>query len=130
MAENADFYYGGARRASPETKSLDGSGPSSRASSSPPPSVCEKIEMEQREDDDDEYEVTNSYGTDDYNHYHGRGSSNSIDIEEAIAWAKERFLRPDTKPQFTETECRSYEGSFGNSTWKPTTTEDKEESNS
>ncbi|XP_010549505.1 PREDICTED: uncharacterized protein LOC104820660 [Tarenaya hassleriana] len=150
---NGDFYYGSSRRASPETISLDPNsfrsvklsmddyGPSSPASS-PVSSVCDEIKPKQRtrgftmeeeeeeEEEDDDEAMSSSYVIEiNSDHYREGGGSDSIDIDEAIAWAKERFLRPDTKPQIIETECQSHEGSSGTSTLKSTTTEE-EESNS
>jgi len=135
--EKADFYYkkphfGGSRRASPETISLDPNsfrrmddyGPSSPASSPVSSFICEeeddnthakqrtnrdcKVEEVVVEDEEDEEEEEmSSYvieiNSDRFDRYReeggggGGGNSDSNDMDEAIAWAKERSQRPEAK---------------------------------
>ncbi|KAG7593396.1 Chaperone J-domain superfamily [Arabidopsis thaliana x Arabidopsis arenosa] len=132
--EKTDFYYrkphfGGSRRASPETISLDPNsfrrmddyGPSSPASSPVSSFICEEEEntdAKQRtnrdcfvedvvvEDEEDEEEEMSSYvieiNSDRFDRYReegggGGGNSDSNDMDEAIAWAKERSQRPEAK---------------------------------
>lgn len=135
--EKADFYYkkphfGGSRRASPETISLDPNsfrrmddyGPSSPASSPVSSFICEEEDdnthAKQRttrdckvedvvvvEDEEDVEEEMSSYvieiNSDRSDRYReeggggGGGNSDSNDMDEAIAWAKERSQRPEAK---------------------------------
>ncbi|CAH2034478.1 unnamed protein product [Thlaspi arvense] len=127
--EKSDFYYkkphfGGSRRSSPETMSLDPNsfrrmddfGPSSPASSPVSSFICEEddnIEAKQRttgdckaEEVEDEEEEMSSYvieiNSDRFDRYReggsgGGGNSDSNDMDEAIAWAKERSQRPEAK---------------------------------
>ena len=125
--EKSDFYYkkphfGGSRRSSPETMSLDpfsfrrmdDFGPSSPASSPVSSFICES-EAKQRmtgdcdiEEEEEEEEEMSSYvieiNSNRFDRYRdggsggGGGNSDSNDMDEAIAWAKERSQRPEAKP--------------------------------
>ncbi|KAF8080265.1 hypothetical protein N665_0961s0013 [Sinapis alba] len=114
-----NFYYknpifGGSLRSSPETMSLDPHsfsrmddlGPSSPASSP----VCSFDETEEKQrttrdcnvEEEEEEEEMSSYvieiNSDRFDRYReGGGNSDSNDMEEAIAWARERSQRPEAK---------------------------------
>ncbi|KAJ0236974.1 Chaperone DnaJ-domain superfamily protein [Hirschfeldia incana] len=125
--EKSDFYYkkphfGGSRRSSPETMSLDpfsfrrmdDCGPSSPASSPVSSSfICESDEKQRMhgecEIEEEEEEGMSSYvieiNSNRFDRYRdggsgggGGGNSDSNDMDEAIAWAKERSQRPVAKP--------------------------------
>ncbi|CAH8357928.1 unnamed protein product [Eruca vesicaria subsp. sativa] len=113
--EKPNFYcknphFGGSRRSSPETMSfrkMEDLGPSSPASS--PVSSLDETEEKQRdykveqEDDEDEmssYVIEINSDRFDRNREGGSGgggNSDSNDMDEAIAWARERSQRPETK---------------------------------
>ncbi|KAF8092823.1 hypothetical protein N665_0400s0023 [Sinapis alba] len=119
--EKSDFYYkrphfGGSRRSSPETMSLDpfsfrrmdDFGPNSPASSPVSSFICES-EAKQRmtgdceiEEEEEEEEMSSYVIEINSNRYRdggsgGGGNSDSNDMDEAIAWAKERSQRPEAK---------------------------------
>nr|VDD44098.1 unnamed protein product [Brassica oleracea] len=111
-------HFGGSRRSSPETLSLDPHsfrriddfGPSSPASS-PVSSFIREEEYETEEkqrtskaEDEDEEEMSSyviEVNSDRFDRYRdggsGGGNSDSNDMDEAIAWARERSQRPETK---------------------------------
>ncbi|CAH8349949.1 unnamed protein product [Eruca vesicaria subsp. sativa] len=118
--ERSDFYYrkphfSGSRRSSPETMSLDPNsfrrmddyGPSSPASSPVSSFVYEEeehTESKQRTTGDcrveevvEEEEEMSSYVIEINSDRFDRGNSDSNDMDEAIAWAKERSQRPEPK---------------------------------
>ncbi|KAL0698662.1 hypothetical protein Bca4012_054784 [Brassica carinata] len=121
--ERSDFYYrkphfGGSRRSSPETMSLDPSsfrriddfGPSSPASSPVSSFVYEEEDTETKqrmtgdcrveeieEEEEEEEEEMSSYVIEINSNRFDRGNSDSNDLDEAIAWAKERYQRPEAK---------------------------------
>ncbi|KAL0695676.1 hypothetical protein Bca4012_062856 [Brassica carinata] len=111
-------HFRGSRRSSPETMSLDPHsfrriddfGPSSPASSP----VCSLDETEEKhrttrdcnvEEEDDDEEMSSyviEINSDRFDRYReggsgGGGTSDSNDMDEAIAWARERSQRPETK---------------------------------
>ncbi|CAF2159596.1 hypothetical protein HID58_025531 [Brassica napus] len=119
--EKSDFYYkkphfGGSRRSSPETMSLDpfsfrrmdDFGPSSPASSPVSSFICEsegKQRMTEEEEEEEEEEMSSYVIEINSNRFDrgsggggGGGNSDSNDMDEAIAWAKERSQRPEAKP--------------------------------
>ncbi|WZZ10335.1 hypothetical protein YC2023_096256 [Brassica napus] len=111
--ERSDFYYrkphfSGSRRSSPETMSFDPSsfrriydfGPSSPASSPVSSFVYEEENTERKGDcnvDEVEEEEMSSYVIEINSDRFDRGNSDSNDMDEAIAWAKERSQRPEAK---------------------------------
>ncbi|KFK44849.1 hypothetical protein AALP_AA1G310300 [Arabis alpina] len=122
--EKTDYYsknthFSGSRRASPETISLDPNsfrrmddyGPSSPASSPVSSFICEEEAKERtngecKVDEEEEEEEMSSYvieiNSDRFDRYReegggGGGNSDSNDMDEAIAWAKERSQRPEAK---------------------------------
>ncbi|KAJ4894887.1 Chaperone DnaJ-domain superfamily protein [Raphanus sativus] len=123
--EKSDFYYrktnlGGSRRSSPETMSLDpfsfrrmdDFGPSSPASSPVSSFICGSdakqrmtgdfdIEEEEEEEEMSSYVIeinSNRFDRCYRDGGGGGGNSDSNDMDEAIAWAKERSQRPEAKP--------------------------------
>ncbi|CAG7899050.1 unnamed protein product [Brassica rapa] len=112
--ERSDFYYrkphfSGSRRSSPETMSFDPSsfrriddfGPSSPASSPVSSFVYEEENTETKGDcnvdEVEEEEEMSSYVIEINSDRFDRGNSDSNDMDEAIAWAKERSQRPEAK---------------------------------
>ncbi|KAF8097674.1 hypothetical protein N665_0284s0038 [Sinapis alba] len=122
--ERSDFYYKkphfiGSRRSSPETMSLedpssfrriDDFEPSSPASSPVSSFIYEEeidTETKQRTTRDCRVEETedeemSSYVIEINSNRFDRGNSDSNDIDEAIAWAKERSQRPEAKQRQEE----------------------------
>ncbi|KAF3605531.1 hypothetical protein DY000_02047517 [Brassica cretica] len=118
IAKSRKPHFGGSRRSSPETLSLDPHsfrrmddfGPSSPASS-PVSSFIREEEYETEEkqrtskaEDEDEEEMSSyviEVNSDRFDRYRdggsGGGNSDSNDMDEAIAWARERSQRPETK---------------------------------
>ena len=118
--ERSDFYYRKpyfslSRRSSPETMGLDPSsfrriddfGPSSPASSPVSSFVYEEEDTETKqrtkgdcnvEEVEEEEDEMSSYVIEINSDRFDRGNSDSNDMDEAIAWAKERSQRPEAKP--------------------------------
>ncbi|CAN6985787.1 unnamed protein product [Brassica oleracea var. botrytis] len=117
--ERSDFYYRKphfslSRRSSPETMGLDPSsfrriddfGPSSPASSPVSSFVYEEEDTETKqrtkgdcnvEEVEEEEDEMSSYVIEINSDRFDRGNSDSNDMDEAIAWAKERSQRPEAK---------------------------------
>ncbi|CAN7093711.1 unnamed protein product [Brassica rapa subsp. narinosa] len=125
--EKFDFCYrkphfGGSRRSSPETMTLDPQsfrrmddfGPSSPASSPVSSFIREEeyeteekhkttgdCKVEQEDDEDEMSSYVIEINSDRFDRYRdggsGGGNSDSNDMDEAIAWARERSQRPETK---------------------------------
>ncbi|KAG2320623.1 hypothetical protein Bca52824_013836 [Brassica carinata] len=117
-------HFGGSRRSSPEAmildpfsfRRMDDFAPSSPASSPVSSFICESEETQSKtghcddidEEEEEEEEEMSSYvieiNSNRFDRYRDGGSggrggnSDSNDLDEAIAWAKERSQRPEAKP--------------------------------